>query len=124
PFFVSARRSTKARKPGSPARPTQDAGNREMSEGPGSSPAVDDPLFEQLRTCRREIAQKQGVPAYVVFHDRTLREMAAANPKDLNEMQLIHGIGATKLERYGNDFLRVLREHVCKPGLNFTQCDE
>ncbi|MEE8440658.1 MAG: HRDC domain-containing protein, partial [Spirochaetia bacterium] len=46
-----------------------------------------------------------------VFHDRTLREMAAANPRDLDEMQLIHGVGSTKLERYGNAFLRVLREY-------------
>ena len=68
-------------------------------------------LFERLRACRREIARSQGVPAYVVFHDRTLRDMAAANPRDLDEMRLIHGVGNTKLERYGNDFLRVLREY-------------
>ncbi len=111
PFFVSARRPTKARKTKSPMRPTLGGGGREVSEGPGAGLTVDENLFEQLRTCRREIAQKQGVPAYVIFHDRTLREMAAANPRDLDEMRLIHGVGSTKLERYGEDFLRVLRRY-------------
>jgi len=96
PFFVSARRPTRGRTaaPIGEARPA----------GP-----MDDALFEQLRSCRREIARQKGVPAYVVFPDRTLREMAAARPRTLEEMRLIHGVGSTKLDRYGDDFLRVIR---------------
>ncbi len=72
---------------------------------------IDEELFERLRTCRLRIAQQTGVPAFVVFHDRTLREMATSKPTDRDEMRAIHGIGAAKLERYGDEFLRVLREH-------------
>ena len=65
--------------------------------------------FERLRALRREIAETEKVPAYVVFHDRTLLEMARANPPDTLSLSVIPGVGAAKLKRYGERFLAALR---------------
>ncbi len=66
--------------------------------------------FEALRAVRAEIARESGVPPYVVFHDATLREMAERVPLDAAGLGTVQGVGATKLERYGERFLAVLRE--------------
>jgi len=71
--------------------------------------AVDGPLVEALRRWRREQASAQGVPPYVVFHDRTLLELAERRPASLAELGGVSGIGAAKLERYGEALLAVLR---------------
>ena len=68
-----------------------------------------DPLFEALREERRRLAQESGVPPYVVFHDSTLREIAAARPATLAELGRLQGIGAAKLERFGEAMLAVVR---------------
>jgi ATP-dependent DNA helicase RecQ len=65
----------------------------------------DAPLLSALKATRRALAEAQGVPAYVVFTDRTLIEMAETKPRTLDEMARISGVGATKLERYGATFL-------------------
>ena len=70
---------------------------------------ADDPLFEALRAKRRELAEAAGVPPYVIFHDATLRELAQRRPKDLSNIAMISGIGARKLEAYGEAFLSVIR---------------
>jgi len=67
-----------------------------------------DPLFEALRGWRRERAREQGVPPYVIFHDSTLREVAARKPSSLSELSTIEGIGDTKLERHGESLLHAL----------------
>jgi len=72
---------------------------------------VGDPLFDALRELRRELAQEAQVPPYVVFHDATLRELAARRPASLAEMAGISGIGDRKLEAYGEAFLAVIRRH-------------
>jgi ATP-dependent DNA helicase RecQ len=72
---------------------------------------VNDPLFEALRTCRRELAQEAGVPPYVIFHDSVLREMAATRPASLSALGRLTGVGQRKLDAYGEPFLRVIREH-------------
>ncbi len=64
--------------------------------------------FESLRGWRAETAREQGVPAYVIFHDRTLREIAMAQPADLDALATITGVGAGKLERYGDAVLQLL----------------
>ena len=69
---------------------------------------VDGELLAALKKLRRELAEEQGIPAYAVFPDRTLVELAASRPATLDEMQGIHGIGERKLERYGSIFLDVL----------------
>ena len=73
-----------------------------------SAPA-DPSLFQVLRALRREIAQEQGVPPFVVFSDRTLLDMVARNPKDDLEFSEVHGVGGTKSKRYGERFLEALR---------------
>jgi ATP-dependent DNA helicase RecQ len=70
---------------------------------------VGDPLFEALRELRRELAAEAQLPPYVIFHDSTLREMAAARPATLAELGEIGGVGARKLEAYGDSFLAVIR---------------
>ncbi len=77
---------------------------RDMDSNP-----VDDPLFEALRSKRRELAIEAGVPPYVIFHDATLRQMAAIRPQTSTDLSLITGIGSRKLEAYGESFLSVLK---------------
>ena len=77
----------------------------------GGANPVGDPLFEALRAARRDLAKEAGVPPYVIFHDATLREMAAARPANLDEMGRISGIGARKLEAYGEAFLTAIRQN-------------
>jgi DNA helicase II / ATP-dependent DNA helicase PcrA len=75
-----------------------------------AQPAVarDDPVFDALRAWRRDRARADGVPAYVVFHDRTLEEIARRRPRSGAELASIPGIGTAKLERYGADVLAVV----------------
>src|SRR5699024_10495351 len=71
---------------------------------------ADEPLWEALRAERRRLAETQGVPAYVIFADATLRDMMARRPATRTEMLAVHGVGESKLERYGDTFLRVIAE--------------
>jgi ATP-dependent DNA helicase RecQ len=66
-------------------------------------------LFEQLRAWRAGVAKEQGVPAYVIFHDATLREIAATRPTSLAELGQVSGVGETKLARYGQQVLDTVR---------------
>ena len=73
---------------------------------------VGDPeLFEKLKACRRQLAVKQGLPPYVIFHDSTLVEMSQRLPSGPDELLQVSGVGAHKLEQYGEDFLAVIRAH-------------
>jgi ATP-dependent DNA helicase RecQ len=73
-------------------------------------PAEAEPLFERLRTWRRDVAKEQGVPAYVVFPDATLLQIAATPPSALSGLASINGVGETKLARYGQQILDLLGE--------------
>lgn len=84
---------------------------RKGTRGGGEANPVGNPLFEALRAKRREIATETGLPPYVIFHDSTLRDMAMARPTSLSALGQIPGIGAKKLEAYGDDFLRVIRDN-------------
>jgi ATP-dependent DNA helicase UvrD/PcrA len=66
------------------------------------------PVYERLRSWRRDRAQADGVPAYVVFHDRTLARIAERMPGDLEALIAIPGVGSRKLERYGDEILQVV----------------
>jgi ATP-dependent DNA helicase RecQ len=70
--------------------------------------SIDAALLDALKGWRREQARQQGVPPYVVFHDRTLTELAARRPSSLADLSSISGIGTAKLERYGAALLEVL----------------
>jgi ATP-dependent DNA helicase RecQ len=77
---------------------------------PASLPqAADAALFERLRAWRAGIARQHGVPAYVVFHDGTLRAIATARPQSLADLRGISGIGAKKLETYGSALVELVR---------------
>ena len=69
-------------------------------------------LWEALRECRRQLAEEQGVPPYVIFHDRTLQEMCASLPRNSVQLGRITGVGERKLDRYGSRFLRVIDQHL------------
>ena len=92
------------------ARPKPAAGRRaESRRDTGAAAGVDPALLDALRALRRELAQAQNVPAYVVFHDTTLHELARLRPGSESELRRISGIGEHKLERYGPRLLEVLR---------------
>ena len=83
------------------------------AQKPGAHPAQPDPdvaidLLAALKDLRRSIAKRIGQPAYVVFNDRSLLEMAALRPTTLEQMHEIHGVGQAKLEKYGKAFLEVV----------------
>lgn len=66
------------------------------------------PVFERLREWRRAAALEHGVPAYVIFHDATLKEFARVRPGSLGELRVIAGVGAKKLEAYGDEIVRLV----------------
>jgi ATP-dependent DNA helicase RecQ len=68
-------------------------------------------LFEALRTLRAALAKEQGVPAYVIFDNKTLLKMAELKPRTVAELRSVPGVGEVKLERYGRHFLEVLVQH-------------
>lgn len=72
--------------------------------------ALDDPCFQVLRQWRAQLAREQGVPAYVILHDKTLHELAERQPSTLTELSGISGLGAAKLERYGSELLALLND--------------
>ena len=88
-------------KPDKPAR-SKSAGRRKELR------ACDEPLFEALRSLRLQLAEEQGVPPYVIFHDAALLEMARKRPAGTDAMQYIPGVGEKKLNRYGKAFLDVI----------------
>jgi ATP-dependent DNA helicase RecQ len=79
--------------------PTKSKRQRRRDSGPA------DPLFDALRETRRTLAAEAGVPPYVVFHDSTLREIAAVRPASLAELSQVNGVGRAKLDRYGDAML-------------------
>ncbi|HOY21546.1 MAG TPA: DNA helicase RecQ [Cellvibrio sp.] len=72
--------------------------------------AEDQSLWNALRSCRKRLAEEHGVPPYVIFHDATLREMLEFRPTTESELLSITGVGQSKLERFGDEFLEVIRE--------------
>ena len=77
---------------------------------PGPLSDEGEALFESLRELRKSIADRQGVPAYIVFSDKTLRAVAEARPSTPHEFLAISGVGPLKLERYGDTFMELLAE--------------
>jgi len=71
-------------------------------------PAEAAPLFERLRAWRAGVAKEQGVPAYVIFHDATLRQIATQRPTSLADLGTVSGVGENKLAKYGEGVLEVL----------------
>jgi ATP-dependent DNA helicase RecQ len=95
------RRELRASKPNRTERSTR--------TGRTLPPGADQGLWDALRAKRRELAEEQGVPPYVIFHDATLMAMMEARPQSLIAMSNLPGIGERKLEAYGADFLEVIQ---------------
>ncbi|MYW04009.1 DNA helicase RecQ [Streptomyces sp. SID3343] len=98
------------REPERPARAAKAAKAAKGAKGkaPIEMPAEAAPIFESLRAWRGATAKEQGVPAYVIFHDATLREIATMRPTTLAELGTISGIGENKLAKYGQPILDTL----------------
>ncbi len=94
----------KFEKPTRAVKPAATRASRELR-------AADTPLFEALRLHRKRLAQEQGVPPYVILHDRTLAAICEHRPDSVEALSLIPGIGDRKLELYGNDLIRITLEH-------------
>jgi ATP-dependent DNA helicase RecQ len=87
-------------------------GERKKSRSPAADITLeneaDKELFHQLRALRLSIAREQNLPPYVIFHDRTLMEMALQKPAGIEEFSRIGGVGQSKLEKYGEIFLKTI----------------
>ena len=83
---------------------------RRRSRAPAAPASADANLLAALKALRGAIAAAQRQPAYVIFADRTLIEMATERPRRLDELAGVHGVGAVKLKKYGSAFLAVIRE--------------
>ena len=90
--------------------PTRERGERAGQRTGLSVPTQDLGLFNALRSLRAELAKEQNVPAFVIFHDSTLRNIAEQRPGDLDALARVGGIGGSKLARYGERLLEVVRE--------------
>ena len=92
-----------------PERPaTKAAKTAKAAKAPVDLPDEAMPIFERLRAWRAATAKEQGVPAYVIFHDATLREIATALPTTLTELGRVNGVGENKLAKYGTQVLETL----------------
>ena len=77
--------------------------------------ACDEALFERLRSQRTSLARAESLPPYCIFNDRTLREMATHLPTSSAGLLQIYGVGAAKASKYGEIFLRLIRDYLAEP---------
>jgi ATP-dependent DNA helicase RecQ len=78
---------------------------------------VDEGLFESLRRKRKSIASNKGVPAFVVFSDATLTDMAGKRPSSPGEFMQVKGVGLKKHKQYSKQFLATIKKYCDRPGL-------
>ncbi|GAB5413380.1 MAG: DNA helicase RecQ [Congregibacter sp.] len=71
---------------------------------------IDIALWEALRECRRQLAEEQGIPPYIIFHDKTLQLICEQRPKNVYEFAVISGVGDRKCEKYADAFLKVVKD--------------
>ncbi|NTV95042.1 MAG: DNA helicase RecQ, partial [Thiobacillus sp.] len=95
-----------------PSKPVKAKKAAKTGAAPDNLLSKDQPLFDALREWRLDKAREQGVPAYVILHDRTLRLLATLRPEDADGLAGISGLGAAKLERYGDELLEVIGEYA------------
>ncbi|RKN18701.1 DNA helicase RecQ [Micromonospora musae] len=95
-----------------PERPTSGRAGRSRGTATATAelPPAAAPVFERLRAWRAAAAKEQGVPAYVIFHDATLRQIATDAPTSLTELSTVSGVGENKLAKYGEQILTVLAD--------------
>jgi ATP-dependent DNA helicase RecQ len=108
--FLREKPTLMLRKPQAPRKASRDrnlSGNKTVS-----LPDEDAALFQALRERRMDIARTQNLPPYVIFHDKTLIELAGARPTSRSEMAKVPGVGEAKLDRYGPAFLEVISQFM------------
>jgi ATP-dependent DNA helicase RecQ len=93
-----------------PERTRPATSDRSRKSTPADLPATAVPIFERLRAWRAATAKEQGVPAYVIFHDATLRQIATEAPATLTQLSTISGVGENKLAKYGQQILDTLAD--------------
>ena len=106
---LKGEQTVQLRRPSKPA--SKKAARSKASAVPEGLLEKDMPLFEALRTWRLDKAREQGVPAYVILHDRTLRLIATIRPEDEENLAGISGLGTAKLEHYGEELLEIVAEY-------------
>lgn len=85
---------------------------RQSSSGTPLADPANHQLWEALRGLRKQLAETQGVPPYVIFQDAVLLDMVQRRPGSLEELGRLSGVGEKKLERYGSDFLKIILKHL------------
>ncbi|MDQ7048214.1 MAG: DNA helicase RecQ [Enterobacterales bacterium] len=85
--------------------------------------SIHQPLMDALKALRKSLAEEQGMPPYVIFHDSTLNQMVEKRPSELSEMKYISGVGERKLEQYGEAFLQVIKAHPLAKSINAKLSD-
>ncbi len=98
----------KPARPPRPARKRRAGGASVVEQDATPRPAPDGELLRRLKTWRSTEAKRRGVPAYVIFHDTTLEELASLKPSDRGHLRAVRGVGAAKIEQYGDDLLLIL----------------
>ncbi|MCY3549295.1 MAG: DNA helicase RecQ [Candidatus Poribacteria bacterium] len=98
------------------ARPTEASNTDPPTSAEPNAQTLE--LFELLRDKRKTVADKEGVPAFVVFHDKTLREMATTFPRTREAFTQIHGVSVTKMEKYADDFLPIICAYCEEHGID------
>ena len=102
---LSGKQKIEMRKPARRKREKQKAGL-----APDAGLAFDPELFEKLRQLRLRLAREANLPPYVIFHDTTLRELAARKPREVGELMQISGFGSRKIEKYGEAVIQTIQE--------------
>ena len=110
-MLVVIKREEKTIKPSKTTR-KKEPGNKILfkEQAQLSVEEVDPMLFEELRATRKDLADQQGIPAYIVLSDKTLHLLAIQRPKTLEEFGMVSGIGEYKKEKYGKYFIEIIRK--------------
>ena len=95
---------------GEPVIVTLDEAELERRFPQSGSVAADSKLLAALKELRTQLAKEAGVPAYVIFTNATLEDMAARQPKTMEQLLTVSGVGSAKAQRYGKRFLKVLEQ--------------
>lgn len=115
---IELAQSRVAKSPSAPGASGERRRRRAATNSPGVDPdlPIDEALFTRLRELRRDLARQQGVPPYVVFGDAALRQMAQSLPTTADAFLAINGVGQTKLDKYGPQFIQAIEQHVNHSG--------
>ncbi len=91
-----------------PAREPPRAERRDVEDSASAEVSPDDPLYERLRSWRLDRARRDGVPAFTLFSDRTLRDLVARRPRDSSALLKVWGLGDTRVQRFGDELLALI----------------